>query len=217
MEYEAGTGHCAAQCCGCEKFAYDPQARQETRRELHVEDNYVLGMVARLSDQKNIPYAVKLMDRIRDQLPGAILLIVGNGENEQMIRDQIKSLHLEDRIRLLGRQADVARIYQAFDLLLMPSLYEGYPLAAVEALASGLPVLMSDKITRELEFASGVSYLSLKDQNLWIEKIKKWQQDPDRAGRQGEIPAHGLDIRSCVEILQGVYEQDAKAGSLLKK
>ena len=192
-----------------QKFAFDPQVRTETRRRLGVEQKFVLGMVARLSDQKNIPFAVELMDLMREQLPEAVLLIVGNGENEQKIRDQIRNLHLEQQVRLLGRQASVEDMYQAFDLLLMPSLYEGYPLAAVEALSSGLPVVMSDKITRELQFSTGVSYLSLRDREAWIRTISGWKQDEFREQRQAEIPAHGLDIRDCVGLLQRIYEEDA--------
>ena len=193
------------------RFSFDPEAREEMRRELGVEHKYVLGMVARLSDQKNIPFAVDLMAALQQKLPEAILLIAGNGENEAMIREKIRSLQLEDRVILLGRRSDVNRLYQAFDLLLMPSLYEGYPVAGVEALTSGLPVLLSDKITRELEFASGVRYLSLRDPEAWIREITAWQKDEDRALRQREMKDHGLDIRSCANRLTELYEQDVKA------
>ena len=191
------------------RFSYDPEVRQQMRRELGVENAFVLGMVARLSDQKNIPFAIDLMEKLKDQLPEARLLIAGNGENEEMLKNKIRQLGLETQVRLLGRRSDVEALYQAFDLLLMPSLYEGYPVAGVEALASGLPVLLSDRITGELKFCSGVRYLSLREPEAWIQAVKSWQKDTGRAQRQREIPDHGLDIRTCADMLLKIYQQDA--------
>ena len=195
-----------------QKFAYQPEIRAEMRRELDVEDRYVLGMVARLDYQKNIPFALMLMEKLSQELPQAVLLIAGNGSDEEMLREKIRTMGLEDRVRMLGRRSDVSRLYQAFDLLLLPSLFEGYPVVAVEAMASGLPVLLSDRITRELEFGSGVRYLPLEDPEQWLREIRSWQTDPDRELRQKEVLEHGLDIRSCVQLLQRVYEEDAAAG-----
>lgn len=195
-----------------EKFAYDPEVRQEVRRELGVTDKFVLGMVARLNYQKNIPFALEIMACLRDRLPQAVLYIAGNGEDEQMLKEKISQLHLEDRVVLLGRRGDVDRLYQAFDLFLLPSLFEGYPVAAVEALASGLPVLMSDQITGELKPFTGVRYLPIKDPAVWAEAVCPWQKDENREMRQHEVKARGLDIRDCARILEQVYEEDtAKA------
>lgn len=191
-----------------EKFGFRPEIRREMRRELGVEDNYVLGMVARLSEQKNIPFAVEMMAKLVKKIPNAVLLIAGNGEDEQLIREKIRACHMENTVRLLGRRADVDRLYQAFDLFLLPSLYEGYPVAAVEAMSSGLPVLISTLVTDELKFGSAVQYLSLKNMESWVEAAETWQQDGNRALRQKEIPEHNLDIRSCAEILLRVYEED---------
>ena len=192
-----------------EKFSYDEGIRREMRQQLGVEHNFVLGMVARLCDQKNIPYAVDLMTKVRIEMPEARLLIVGNGENEGMIREMIQRLGLEDCVTLLGKRPDVEKLYNAFDLLLMPSLFEGYPVAGVEALATGLPVLLSDKITGELNSFSGVQYLPLRKPESWLKAIAGWKDDEGRETRQYEISEHGLDIRTCADQLLKIYQQDA--------
>lgn len=187
------------------RFAYNERIRREVREELAVEDRYVIGMVGRLSEEKNIPYALELMSRVLKKVPNAVLVIAGNGPDESKIKTRIRELQLENNVIMLGRRGDVARLYQAFDLFIMPSFSEGYPLAAVEALASGLPVLLSSDITRELDFASGVQYLPLTNRNWWLSDVVYWQKGGDRTARQYEVAEHGLDIHDTVKLLEQVY------------
>ena len=194
-----------------EKFAFDPDVRQEVRRELGVENRFVIGMVGRLTDQKNYPFALEIMAKLRHSMPDAILVAAGNGPDEEMIRGMISKMGLESHVNMLGRRSDVNRLYQAFDLFLMPSLYEGFPVAGVEALASGLPVLLSDEITGELKFASGVRYLSLKEVDPWVQAIQQWKERDtvdQRVLRQKEPKNHCLDIHDTAKLLEQVYTED---------
>ena len=111
---------------------------------------------------------------------------------------------------MLGKRSDVERLYQAFDLLLLPSFSEGFPVVAVEAMASGLPVLVSDRVTRELSFGSGVRYLSLKDPDSWIRAVEAFSSDSGRERRQREVKDRGLDIRDTADTLLKLYEQDCR-------
>ena len=194
-----------------EKFAFDDQVRREVRRELGLEDKFVIGMVGRLTDQKNYPFALEIMAKLRHTMPDAILVAAGNGPDEEMLREKIRIMGLEDHVDLLGRRSDVNRLYQAFDLFLMPSLYEGFPVAAVEAMSSGLPVLLSDEITGELKFGSGVRYLSLKEVDPWIREIRQCKQTQtlsQRILRQKEPREHCLDIHDTARMLEQVYAED---------
>ena len=193
-----------------EKFAFDAELRDTVRKELGVENKFVIGMVGRLADQKNYPFALEIMAKLRHVMPDAVLIAAGNGPDEMLIKAQIGMLGLEDHVMMLGRRADVNRLYQAFDLFLLPSLYEGFPVAGVEALSSGLPVLLSDKITGELKIFSAVEYLSLKDVNSWVEAIGKQRKPVDRVARQKEVVEHGFDIRDTAQLLERVYSEDVK-------
>ena len=195
-----------------EQFAFDPACRAEMRRELGVEGKTVLGMVGRLSEEKNDLFPLKFLPELRKKHPDVVLLMAGNGPEEEKIREEIRRLHLEENVRLLGRRSDVARLLQAFDIFLLPSLHEGFPVCAVEALASGLPVLLSDRITRELDFAQGLQYLSLEKPEDWIEAAEAWSADRDREQRQNQVRAHGLDLRDCAGMLQNIYEEDCGKG-----
>lgn len=192
-----------------EKYAFDRQIRREVREELGLEGRFVIGMVGRLADQKNYPFALEIMAKLRHKRPDAILVAAGNGPDEAVINDLIEKMGLQQNVRMLGRRSDVNRLYQAFDLFLMPSLYEGFPVAAVEAMASGLPVLLSDEITGELKFGSGVRYLSLKDPELWIQTIAQWEEsDEMRVLRQREPKDNCLDIHDTAKLLEQVYLDD---------
>lgn len=195
-----------------QKFRFSQEVRDQVRQELQLEGKLVIGMVSRLSEEKNVPFALRLLPLIQKKNPNAVLVIAGNGPDEEKIRALAQELSLGDSVRLLGRRPDAHRLYQAYDLLLMPSFTEGFPVVAVEAMSSGLPVILSDAITGELSFGSAVTYLPLSKPDRWAETVEKWKKDSGRAARQHEIPDHGLDIRSCAGILTEIYEEDTKTG-----
>ena len=195
-----------------EKFAFDEQVRQEVRKELGVEDKFVIGMVGRLTDQKNYPFAMEIMAKLRHLMPDAILVAAGNGPDAELIQEMIRTLGLQNSVNMLGRRSDVNRLYQAFDLFLMPSLYEGFPVAGVEALTAGLPVLLSDEITRELEMFDAARYLTLKSVDPWVEAIMSHQRVTDRKHGQEEAIRNGLDIKDTAQILERLYREDISQG-----
>jgi len=189
------------------RFVYDETVRREVRRELGVENAFVIGMVGRLSEEKNNGYALDLMPRILKEIPEAVLVVAGNGPDEENFREKTRQLGLEKYVKQLGRRSDVERLYQAFDVYLLPSFTEGYPVAAVEAMSSGLPVMLSDRITRELEFGSAVTYLPLEKPEQWVQAVLLWKTDSGRASRQTEPEKNGLDIRQCAERLEKIYQE----------
>ena len=198
------------------RFAWNPQVREQVRRELGIEDKFVLGMVTRLSQEKNVAYGPALLKAALKTVPNAVLVIAGNGDEEENLRNQIRELDIENQVLMLGRRADPERLYQAFDVFLLPSFTEGFPVSAVEALSSGLPCLLSSSITHELEGYSQVSYLPLNHMDRWVGALESLAAEKDSAARREKAQAepfrHGLDIRSCARTLERIYEEDAAAG-----
>ena len=166
-------------------------------------------MVCRLSEEKIIPFALEVLKEVRKKMPDARLVIAGSGPEEEKIREKIRQLGLQDSVTLLGRREDVARLYQAFDVLLMPSIHEGFPVVAVEAMAAGLPILLSASITRELDFYSALQYLPLNGPEPWASAIENRDPDLNRELGRQEVKNQGLDIRDTVRTLEKIYEQDA--------
>ena len=187
------------------RFAFDPQVREEVRRELGVEGKFVLGMVGRLSEEKNFPFALELMAQLKKKKSDCVLVIAGNGDQEEFLKDKIRGLALEDCVQMLGRRADVERLYQAYDVFLLTSFHEGFPVSAVEAMAAGLPALLSEGVPRELDFGSGVRYLPLEDPEAWLREVEAWRDDCQRPERQNIPRDNGLEIRDCARILEEIY------------
>jgi glycosyltransferase involved in cell wall biosynthesis len=106
--------------------------------------NFYLLMVGRLAREKNIFLALNAFKNIVGKNIDAILIIVGEGPEKKNIEYRIKNYGLEDRVKLEGWQEDVGGYYESADAFLLTSDYEGYNIASVEAIASALPVIMTD-------------------------------------------------------------------------
>ena len=188
-----------------QKFSYDEIVRQKIRTELRIENRFVVGMVGRVASPKNNVGSLALFKAIKRRIPNAIFLIVGDGEDMPKLKKAICISNLQNDVVCLGSRNDVNQLFQAFDIYILPSFYEGFPVAAVEALATGLPVLLSDTITRELEFGSAVRYLPLNDHESWANAACEFIHDEARINRVSEIERNGLDIRQTSLLLQNLY------------
>lgn len=149
-------------------FLFNKEIRKNYQKTLNVENKIVLGMVGRLDRIKNPIFLLKLIKDLPDKY---ILLFVGSGNFEKKIKRYIKNKNIEDRVILLGARNDVSNIYQAIDILLMPSICEGLPLTLVEAQASGLVCIASDTITKDVNFSKKIIYLPLNDLYSWKKEI----------------------------------------------
>lgn len=186
-------------------FYYNPSLRTEIRKEMGIDNKFVVGMVGRLAHQKNNPFALELIEQVHQVIPNSVLLVAGDGEEREQLEQTISEKGMNDYVTLLGSRNDVPSLYNAFDVFLMPSFYEGFPVAAVEAMACGLPVLLSDTITDELSFGEKVFYLPLDRQDEWVNTLQKCTMDTGREQRQLEIINNGLDIKGTVGKLESLY------------
>lgn len=131
-------------------YAYRPQLRAEKRQELDLDKHLVIGHVGRFIPQKNHAFLLDVFAAIHQREPRAKLLLVGSGALMDSTKEKASLLGLTDAVIFAGQRQDVPALYQAMDILLMPSLYEGKPLVPIEAQTSGLPVLMSNNVTSEI-------------------------------------------------------------------
>lgn len=150
-----------------EKFKFDEVARKKLRKELGIKDNtVVIGHVGRFVQQKNHTFLVDVFKEYHKKNPDSKLLLVGSGPLEDKIKKKVEKLGLKDSVLFLGQRDDINKLYSAMDVFCLPSLYEGLPVVGVEAQASGLPCVFSDKITNDTVIT--------KDTTLSKLELKKW-------------------------------------------
>ena len=157
-----------------EKFLYDRCKSQEMKEVLGLKEKLVFGHVGRFMTQKNHKFLIEIFAKIKQKQENAVLLLVGAGGLEGEIKEQIKLLGLEEDVLFLGIRKDVDKLLQAMDIFLLPSLFEGLPVVAVEAQAAGTYLFLSDTITPETKITSRVRFLPLKESaKFWSEEILK--------------------------------------------
>ena len=155
------------------RFAFEPAVRAEVRRELGLSDGQLaVGHVGRFMPQKNHGFLIDAFAEVARLREDAVLLLVGDGEGRMSMEHRVSDLGLEARVLFLGQRDDVSRLYQAFDVFVLPSLYEGLPLVAVEAQRAGLPCFLASTITREIDMAGRCSFLPIDDALIWAEALK---------------------------------------------
>ncbi len=188
-------------------FRYAPALRQATRRQLGLGDGLVVGHVGRFARQKNHRFLIEVFAALVRLVPDAQLVLVGEGELLDDVLDQIDRLGLEDRVHYLGSRRDVPALMNAFDVLLLPSLFEGLPVVGVEAQACGLPVVTSTAVTRELPLEDLATYLPLTESTqAWAQAVRRVAAVP-RRDTTAEMIACGYDVAQAAKELQRRYEE----------
>lgn len=160
--FDAGKVTVMPNAIDTEKFAYDAKTRIVLREELDIpQDAFVVGHVGRFMYQKNHRFLVNVFAELYKQKPEARLLLIGEGELKEQIEQQVRTLNLQDKVIFTGARQDVNKLYSVMDVFCLPSFYEGMPLVAWEAQASGLPCVFADTVTKEASLHTDAPFLSM--------------------------------------------------------
>lgn len=188
------------------RFQYDPQMRQAVRRAQGWEKKLVIGHVGRFCYIKNQLFLLDVFKKVLEKQNNCQLLLIGSGEDEQKIREKINALKLSENVSVLIDRADIDALYQAMDVFVMPSLFEGLPMVAVEAQANGLPCVFSDKISKEVLLTENVRMLPLESGvENWAEEILG-TKTMRNSGSTRQLREKGYDIDEEAKKLQQWYK-----------
>ena len=195
------------------QYVFCPQTRQRMRQALGIgADQLVIGHVGRFDPQKNHKFIIDIFQAVRQQNSKAVLLLIGNdaGGCGKEIHQKAERLGLTQWVRFLGVRGDVADLMQTMDVFLFPSLFEGFGIVALEAQASGLPALVSERIPSECMITDLIHKESLKhDAKQWAKTALELAQIP-RRNTYEEIKAAGFDIAENAQWLQAFYLRAAQ-------
>ncbi len=195
-----------------EEFAYDESARKRIRDEYGIDDDKILiGHVGSFRYAKNHEFIIEIFKHLSEDSDRYRLMLVGDGSLRDDIKAMVKGYGLDDRVIFTGNRTPVAPYYQAFDLLLFPSHYEGMPGTVVEAQASGLPCIISDTITKQVIITDLVKVISLADSvSNWAESIEELpvndhMRENIRTEDGRELSSTMYDVNKQVEYYNNLY------------
>lgn len=196
-------------CIDTDSYRFEERIRKQVRCELGLEENCkVLGHVGKFTEVKNQSFLLHIMKSLKVQgLTNYRLLLIGHGLLKESIMKECEKLGLNDVVFFLGNRNDVPRLMMAMDVFCMPSLYEGFPVTAVEAQATGLLLLMSANVSPEISITDLVKLLPIdQGTELWEKEIKQASKKQyERNGYVDRIKAAGYDINHSAEMLEEIY------------
>lgn len=197
-----------------QNYQFDEKARELIRKELNLEDKFVIGHVGRFASPKNHMFLLDVFKRLKEKKSESVLVLVGEGELENAVRVRAEELGLMDFVYFLGKRSDIGRIMSAMDLFLLPSIYEGLGNVLIEAQMNGLHCFVSQEAyNEEVQFLPNLISLSLKEgPEAWAEHIvSNTALDNNRHVCNETIENSGYDMRMEVLQLEKIYLQE-KAG-----
>ena len=185
-------------------FEFDPTVRARTRQELDVTDRLVVGHVGAFLPAKNHEFLLRAFAELASRRPDAVLLLVGEGPGTQAARALSAANGLEQQVVFLGRRTDIRELLSAMDVFVLPSTYEGSPLAVAEARAAGLPTVVSEAVPVSMsgERAARLS-LSLGPRP-WAASIEQLSAGSDRRPLASGLPTPEEHALAMSEVYREV-------------
>lgn len=168
------------------RFLFDSKIRKEVREEMHLDGKKVIGNIGRIVQPKNQSFLIDILNEMVKTDDSVRLLIVGDGELQGQLKEKTKKLRLNEFVIFTGARSDAERMYQAMDVFVFPSIWEGLPVSVVEAQASGLRCFVSDRITKDVKLTKNIRYIALeRGIDNWAELIRK-SLEYKRSGLEGD-------------------------------
>lgn len=202
------SGHVIYNGIDMDKFRFNSAMRAKYRQNSGIDDRTrVFVNTGRCTNQKNQFFILDLAQKCKDK--DYIFIIIGDGPLYADLKKQCEERHLSN-VRLLGKCDDVARWLCAADAFLFPSIYEGLGIVAIEAQASGLPVIAADTIPAEADMELGTfHHLSLRDTEAWLAALDTpILTDTERSDCSTRAFATHYNIHNTIKAVEEIYSKE---------
>uniref|UniRef100_I5AQ98 Glycosyltransferase n=1 Tax=Eubacterium cellulosolvens (strain ATCC 43171 / JCM 9499 / 6) TaxID=633697 RepID=I5AQ98_EUBC6 len=186
------------------KYKFDTRLRNIYRKKYNLSGKIVFGCVGHFEKVKNHAFLIDVFSEFCMQERASELVLLGDGILRSTIENQCLELKIKDKVLIMGNVNDVGNWMNAFDCLLMPSIFEGMPLALIEAQASGLKCIVSQNISAEIDITGHVGFLPLDKKN-WIEEMKKCSIGERFESDEMRIKESGYSVERNVKELEEIY------------
>lgn len=191
------------------RFIFSGNARKSVRTELEINGKLIIGHIGRFNSQKNQAYLLDIFERVAEKSIEAVLVLIGTGPDFDTIKKSAENHPYKERIFLLGEVDDTSVMYSAMDIFVFPSRYEGLPVVLLEAQISGLPCIVSDRVTKEVDFGN-INWQSIEESPIkWADAILSEHilSDSERTEylEKHQQQAVKYEISKAVKQLESVY------------
>ena len=166
--------------------------------------------IGRFVEAKNHEFIIKIAKELNKKEFGFNLYLLGDGPKYNEIKDLVIKNELSNKIHLLGSVSNVNEYMKASDLMIMPSLYEGFPVTLVESQTAGLPSIISDNITKNVDFNINLIEFIPLEVNKWVNIIreKKYKRIFNKEKIYNTITKNDFNILNTVEIMKKIYSEE---------
>ena len=189
-------------------FGFDQTIRHDVRNELGVNDRtIVFGSIGRISEAKNPLFQLQILNQLVGLDVDAKLVLIGEGDDADQVEEAMGRLHLRDHVFRLGSTSEPARYLDAMDVFTLPSKFEGYPMTLVEAVANGLPCLVSDSVNLGEGELPDTWFLPITSTSLWVSYLQQAapKGQERHTGGQQIVKQLGYDSATMVRHLEKCY------------
>ncbi|MBE5935392.1 MAG: glycosyltransferase family 1 protein [Lachnospiraceae bacterium] len=201
------------------RFTYNKEYRNEIRKEYNVEDKFVVGHVGVFNYQKNHEKLIEIFDKLNKENGNSVLMLIGEGENKEKIEALVKEKELDEQVIFIGTTDDVHKYMNAFDVIALPSRFEGLPVVLIEAQCTGLHCVASKAVPVEADVTGLVEFADCEDGvDAFVNAINQFNvNDVDRecvaveSSKTIELKGYSIwDIGSRIQQLYENYIEESK-------
>lgn len=188
------------------KFYYSMSYRNEIRQKWNIEEtDFLIGHVGRFDTQKNQPFLIDAMANLISHYSHLKLMFVGEGPQMDEVRKTVAHKGISDNVIFVGVRDDAYKYYNAFDLFVLPSLFEGLGIVAIEAQINGCLSVLSNKVPSVVNISGNAEFLPL-NKNKWIKQIDEIIHEHHiREKAKFDVEETGYDIHQEAAKLQKKY------------
>lgn len=204
--YQKGRYYLLNNAIDVEHYQINPEIRERIRDMHQAKENFVVGHVGYFNYPKNHTFLLEVFEAILDKEPCARLWLAGKGELFDSMQEKARKLGIISKVSFLGEVEHIAEVLQGMDLFLFPSISEGMGRALIEAQASGLPVVCSDRIPDAVKMSDSYVTLPLEASATKWAEICLAMQAAERTDNRDELLKRGFDLQAEEIKLREFYE-----------
>lgn len=187
---------------------------KELKDKYELNDTLILGHIGRFNIQKNHKFIIEILKELKTKTNKFKFLFIGDGELREEILESIKKEGLESNVIYLGLQSDINIWLNIMDILVFPSLFEGLPVVLVEAQSTGLPCIIANTISKDVDLGLDlVKFLSIDiESNIWANEIlnNTMKKENDKNKIKEQLKKEGYYLEDNIEIIKSIYKNKSK-------